>query len=105
MADWYPRFSLHRGGFERSDDVWFSDTSCGVGFYAVRPGEAVVRVQVGKHREDRIMQTLSNVVSRGLEGFWKGVVFSVEHMSVTQWAILGSLSVIVGFLLLRTQRI
>ena len=74
-------------------------------FNAVRPGEDVVRVQVGKHREDRTMQTLSNVVSKGLDGFWKGVVFSVEHMSVTQWAILGSLSVIVGFLLLRTQRI
>jgi hypothetical protein len=51
------------------------------------------------------MQTLSNVVSSGLEGFWKGVVYSVEHMSVTQWAILGTLSVVVGFLMLRTQRI
>ena len=51
------------------------------------------------------MQKFSYDVSRGLESFWKGVVFSVEHMSVTHWAILGSLSVIVGFLMLRTQRI
>jgi hypothetical protein len=51
------------------------------------------------------MQALSRVVSGGLESFWKGVVYSVEHMSVTQWAILGSLSIIVGFLMLRTQRV
>ncbi len=51
------------------------------------------------------MQTLLNYVSGGFQGFWKGIVFSVEHMSVTQWSILGSLSVVVGFLLLRTNRI
>ncbi len=74
-------------------------------FCAVRPSEANFGIQIGKCREDIMMQKFSYDVSRGLESFWKGVVFSVEHMSVTHWMILGSLSVIVGFLMLRTQRI
>jgi len=37
-------------------------------------------------------------------GFWKGIVYSVEHMNFTQWSILGTLSVVIGFMLLRTQR-
>ncbi|MCU0706676.1 MAG: hypothetical protein MUF23_00120 [Pirellula sp.] len=34
--------------------------------------------------------------------FLSGVQYSVEHMSVTHWCILGSMSVILGFLFLRS---
>ncbi|MCU0715316.1 MAG: hypothetical protein MUD03_04235 [Pirellula sp.] len=50
------------------------------------------------------MANVVNFVSGMLEGLWKGISYSVEHMTVTQWGILGTASVVVGFMLLRTQR-
>jgi hypothetical protein len=34
--------------------------------------------------------------------FLNGVQYSVEHMTVTHWCILGSMSVVLGFLFLRS---
>lgn len=34
----------------------------------------------------------------------KNISYSVEHMGVTQWCILGVASVVLGFMMLRTQR-
>lgn len=39
-----------------------------------------------------------------LRRFWAAVAYSVEHMSVTHWMILGSLSVIVGIVMLRSTK-
>ncbi len=50
------------------------------------------------------MTSVVNFVSGILEGLWRGISYSVEHMTVTQWGILGTASVVVGFMLLRTQR-
>lgn len=49
------------------------------------------------------MNSISNFVTGTLQSFWKGIAYSVEHMSVTQWCILGTTSVVIGFLLLRTN--
>jgi hypothetical protein len=37
--------------------------------------------------------------------FWKSLLYSVDHMTPTNWAILGTVSVVVGFMLLRVQRV
>ena len=48
------------------------------------------------------METVTKFFSGILQGFWKNVVYSVEHMTVTQWCILGTTSVVIGFRLLRS---
>jgi len=50
--------------------------------------------------EIQIMQYLSKLGSEIV----RGIVYSVEHMTVTQWAILGTTSVVLGFMCLRTTR-
>jgi hypothetical protein len=50
--------------------------------------------------EETRMQSVENLIS----GIIKGICFSVEHMSVTQWCILGTTSVVLGFLCLRSTK-
>ncbi|MCU0711902.1 MAG: hypothetical protein MUC43_07565 [Pirellula sp.] len=45
-----------------------------------------------------------NKIATGAGDFWKSLLYSVDHMTPTNWAILGTVSVIVGFMLLRSQR-
>ncbi|MCU0721755.1 MAG: hypothetical protein MUC83_18740 [Pirellula sp.] len=52
-------------------------------------------------------ESMGNVLNRigtGVGDFWKSLIYSVDHMTPTNWAILGTVSVIIGFMLLRTQR-
>ena len=39
-----------------------------------------------------------------LRRFWSSIAYSVEHMSLTHWMILGSLSVIAGIVMLRSTK-
>ena len=50
--------------------------------------------------EKQIMQFITNFVSQIVHG----ISYSVEHMSVLQWSIMGTTSVVLGFMCLRTTK-
>ncbi|MFN7292487.1 MAG: hypothetical protein ACK5YR_12640 [Pirellula sp.] len=50
------------------------------------------------------MGSILNRIGTGAGEFWKSLLYSVDHMTPTNWAILGTVTVVIGFMLLRTNR-
>jgi choline-glycine betaine transporter len=53
---------------------------------------------------ESIVDNIIKRIGTSLGDFWNSLLYSVDHMTPTNWAIFGVVSVAVGFMLLRSQR-